>query len=89
MVSVSALNAGIGNSIGIGLKCGIGTSLLSRDEGMAEDHGAPEAGNFPEPGPEVVERQRVVQERAAQSDPSWTVHNEMRGVLGRMSAGAA
>ena len=27
-VSVSALNAGIGSSIGIGLKCGIGTSLI-------------------------------------------------------------
>ena len=26
-VSISALNAGIGNSIGIGLKCGIGISL--------------------------------------------------------------
>ena len=27
-VSVSALNGGIGSSIGIGLKCGIGTSLV-------------------------------------------------------------
>ena len=27
-VSVSALKAGIGSSIGIGLKCGIGTSLV-------------------------------------------------------------
>ena len=29
VVSVSALNVGIGSGIGIGLKCGIGTSLLS------------------------------------------------------------
>ena len=28
-VSVLALNAGIGSSIGIGLKCGIGTSLVN------------------------------------------------------------
>ena len=28
LISVSALNGGIGSSIGIGLKCGIGTSLL-------------------------------------------------------------
>ena len=34
-------------------------------------------------------RQRVVKERAAQRVRSWTVQNEMRGVLGRASAGAA
>ena len=45
--------------------------------------------NSPEPGPEVVERQRVVKERAVQGVRSWTVQNEMRGVLGRVSAGAA
>ena len=33
---------------------------------MAEDHGAPE----------VVERQRVAKERAAQRVHSWTVQNE-------------
>ena len=46
-------------------------------------------GNSPGPGPEVVERQRVANERAAQRVRSWTVQNEMRGVLGRVSAGAA
>ena len=46
-------------------------------------------GNSPRPGPEVVERQRVVKERAAQRVRSWTVQNAMRGVLGRVSAGAA
>ena len=46
-------------------------------------------GNFPRPGPEVVERQRVAKERVAQRVRSWTVQNEMRGVLGRVSAGAA
>ena len=35
-------------------------------------------GNSPGPRPEVVERQKV---------RSWTVQNEMRGVLGRVSAG--
>ena len=46
-------------------------------------------GNFPGPGPEVVERQRVAKERAAQKVRSWAVQNEMRGVLRRMTAGAA
>ena len=46
-------------------------------------------GNSPRPGSEVVERQRVVNERAAQTVRSWTVHNEMRDVLGRVSAGTA
>ena len=50
---------------------------------MVEDLGAPA------PGPEVVERQRVAKERAAQRVRSWTVQNEMRCVLGRLSAGAA
>ena len=40
-------------------------------------------------GPEVVERQRVAKESAAQRVRSWTVQNEMRGVLGRVSTGAA
>ena len=46
-------------------------------------------GNSPGPGPEVVERQRVAKEWAAQRVRSWTVQNEMRGVLGRVSTGAA
>ena len=46
-------------------------------------------GNFSRPGPEVVKRQRVAKERAALRVRSWTVQNEMRGVLGRMSVGAA
>ena len=45
--------------------------------------------NSPGSGPEVVERQRVAKERAAQRARSWTVQNEMRGVLGRVSTGAA
>ena len=40
------------------------------------------------PGPEVVERQRVAKERAAQRVCSWTVQNEMRSVLGQVPAGA-
>ena len=46
-------------------------------------------GNSPRPGAEVVERQRVAKERAAQRVRSWTVQNEMRDVLERVSAGAA
>ena len=34
-VSVSALNGGIGSSIGISLKCGIGTSLLISTKSFA------------------------------------------------------
>ena len=40
-------------------------------------------GNSPGPGPEVVR-----EERAVQTIRSWTVQNEMRGVLGRVTAGA-
>ena len=49
---------------------------------MVEDHGAPE------PGPEVLKRQRVAIERVAQRVSCWAMQNEMRGVLGRVSAGA-
>ena len=46
-------------------------------------------GNSPRPGSEVVKRQRVAKKRAAQRVRSWTVKNEMRSGLGRVSAGAA
>ena len=46
-------------------------------------------GNFPGPGPEVVKRQRVVKKQKAQRVRCWTVQNEMRGVLGQISAGAS
>ena len=46
-------------------------------------------GNSPGPGPEVVQKQRVAKEQAAQRVCSWTVRNEIRDVLGRVSAGAA
>ena len=45
--------------------------------------------NTPGPRPGVVKRQRVAKERAAQRVLSWTVQNEMRSVLGRVSASAA
>ena len=50
---------------------------------------AQKPGNFSGPGPEVVERQRIAKERATQRVRSWTVQNEMRGVLGGVSASAA
>ena len=46
-------------------------------------------GNSPGRGPEVLERQRIAKVRAAQRVRSWTVQNEMRGVLEPVSAGAA
>ena len=46
-------------------------------------------GNSLGPGPEVVEIQKIAKERATQRVRSWTVQNEMRGVLGRVSASAA
>ena len=46
-------------------------------------------GNSPGPGPEVVERQKIAKERTTPRVCSWTVQNEMRGVLGRVFAGAA
>ena len=39
-------------------------------------------------GPEVVQRQRVAKKRAAPRVRSWTVQNEMRCVLGQVSADA-
>ena len=45
-------------------------------------------GNSPGPGPEVKEKPSVVKERAAKGVRSWTVQNETRGVLGRVSADA-
>ena len=56
---------------------------LLKDGGIAKDHGAP--GNSLWSGPEVVERQRVTEERAARRVRSWTAQNEMTGVLGRVS----
>ena len=51
--------------------------------------GPQKPGNSPRPGSEVVENQRVAKERATQRVRSWIVQNEMRGVVGRVSAGAA
>ena len=46
-------------------------------------------GKFSRPGPELVKRQRVAKERAAQRVHNWTMQNEMRAVLARVPAGAA
>ena len=45
-------------------------------------------GNSPGPGPEVVGRPKIAKEQATQRVRSWTVQNEIRGVLGRVSAGS-
>ena len=49
-----------------------------------ENHRAPEAGQLPR----VWTRGRK-ETQSRQKVRSWTVQNEMRGVLGRVSAGAA
>ena len=59
------------------------------DWDMAENHKPKKPCNSPRPGSEVVERRRDAKERAALRVRSWTVQNEMKGVLGRMTAGAA
>ena len=46
-------------------------------------------GNSPGPGLEVVERQAVAEERQTQRVRSWTVQNEMKGVLRQLSLSAA
>ena len=46
-------------------------------------------GNSSGPGPEVVERQRVAKGQAVRRVCCWTVQNEMKDVLGRVSADAA
>ena len=46
-------------------------------------------GNSLGPGPEVLERQGMAIERAEQRVCSWTLQNEMRSVLGPMTAGGA
>ena len=46
-------------------------------------------GNSTGPGLKVVKRQKIAKKQAAQRVRSWKVQNEMRGVLGRVSAGVA
>ena len=65
------------------------TRPLPRNGGMTENHGAPEPGQLSRTWkPEMIERQRVAKERAPLRVRSWTMQNEMRGVLGRVFAGA-
>ena len=46
-------------------------------------------GSSPGSGPEVKQRQKTAKEQAMQRVRSWTVQNEMKDVLGRVSASAA
>ena len=46
-------------------------------------------GNSPGSEPEVVKRQKIAKEGAARRVRSWTVQNEIIGVVGRVSASAA
>ena len=56
---------------------------------MAEDREAPEVGKLPRAWTEVVQRQKIAIEQETQRVHSWTVQNEMRGVLGQVSTSAA
>ena len=67
----------------------VATLPLPRDGAWRKTIKVQKLGNSPSSGPEVVQRQKVVKEKVAQRFRSWTVHNEMRGVLGGMAAGAA
>ena len=46
-------------------------------------------GNSPGSGSQAVKRQKIAKEQAVQRVRSWTVQNEMRGVVGGVSASAA
>ena len=65
------------------------TRLLPRDGGMAEDHGAPEAGQFSRAYTRDRRKTRESPKSEGRRARSWTVQNEMRSVLRRVSAGAA
>ena len=56
---------------------------------MEDDYGTTEAGQLPRAWIKGRRKTRVTKERAAQKVRSWTVQNETRGVLGRVSTGAA
>ena len=60
------------------------TQPLPRDGDMAEDHRALEAGQLP-----MVWTRGRSPKSERRKVCSWTVQNEMRGVLGQVSAGAA
>ena len=56
---------------------------------MAEDHVAPEAEQLPRAWTKGCRETEDCKERATQRVRYRTVQNEMRGVLGRISASAA
>ena len=62
---------------------------LPRDGGLAEDHGAPEVGQLPRAWTRGCRETEVAKESVGKRVRSWTVQNEMRGILGELSAGAA
>ena len=46
-------------------------------------------GSYTVPEPKVVKRQSVAKKRATQRVHSWSVQNDMRGVLGQVFTGTA
>ena len=54
---------------------------------MVEDHGAPKCGKLPR-ARTTGSRERVAKKQAARVS-GWAVDGEVRGVPGRMTAGAA
>ena len=56
---------------------------------MAEDRGAPESVQLPWAWTKGRRETESCQRVSRAKSPCWTVQNEMRGVLGRVSTGAA
>ena len=64
------------------------TRPLRRDGCMAEDHVAPEAGQISRVWTKARRETKNCQRASGANLRSWTAQNKMRGVLGRVSAGA-
>ena len=56
---------------------------------MAEDHETPEAGQLSRAWTRGHRETEIAKARATQRVRSWTMQNQLRGVIGRVSASAA
>ena len=66
----------------------VATRPLPSNGGMAEDHEAPETGQLPRAW--IKGRKETEScKKTSSAESRWTVQNEMTGVLGQVSAGAA
>ena len=65
------------------------TRPLARDGVVAKDHEASETGQLPKAWIRGRRQTKSRQRASGARSRSWTVQSEMRGVLGRVSTGAA